>query len=192
MSLIDIVKIYEDDQLVGYGGNQDWFKDEWPKKAGCASVLGSNLYAYYHNIHKCSKEEFIKIMDDLYEYMTPGRMGFPYFYKFAHQFIKRMKEESIDLKPVYLKKSKSYEQSISFVKNSIDKSYPVGMLILSHQAKELEDDNWHWMCISGYEEVEDDYMIVFSDCGICKKVSAKVLFECDIRNIVKLLRFENI
>lgn len=190
MSEINIVNIYEGDRLIGYGGDQDWFLDDWAQKAGCASVLGSNLYAYYHHINRCSKEEFLKIMNDLYGYMTPGRMGFPYFYKFAHQFIKRMEEDHIYLKPTYLKKSKSYEESLSFVKNSIDNAYPVGMLILTHQAKELEDDNWHWMCISGYEKIEDDYLIIFSDCGVKKRVSAKVLFECDVRNIVKLLRFE--
>lgn len=35
--------IYDQQQRIGYGGNQDWFHDEWAQKAGCASVLASNL-----------------------------------------------------------------------------------------------------------------------------------------------------
>jgi len=120
MKELQITKIYEENNLVGYGANQDWFNSEWAKKAGCGSVLGSILYAFYTGIQKSSKEEFIKIMEDLYTYMTPGKMGFPYFYKFAHQFVLRMEKENIQLKPIYLKRSKSIESSIQFVKKSID------------------------------------------------------------------------
>lgn len=131
MSELMITKIYDEKEVVGYGGNQDWFLETWPQKAGCASVLGSNLYAYYMNIKEAHKNEFLSIMNDLYSYMTPGRMGFPFFYKFAHQMVKRMEKENIHLIPKYLKKSKSVDMSIQFVKKSIDEKHPVGVLILS-------------------------------------------------------------
>ena len=89
MPELKITQVYEN-ELIGYGGNQDWFEDEWARRAGCGSVLGSNLYAYYMNIEKCHKNEFLNIMNDLYRYMTPGRMGFPYFYKFAHKVFIRL------------------------------------------------------------------------------------------------------
>ena len=52
-----------------------------------------------------------------------------------------MEKENVHLTPKYLKKSKSVESSIQFMKKSIDQKHPVGVLILSHRAKELEDDN---------------------------------------------------
>jgi len=189
MKELQITKIYEENNLVGYGANQDWFNSEWAKKAGCGSVLGSILYAFYTGIQKSSKEEFIKIMEDLYTYMTPGKMGFPYFYKFAHQFVLRMEKENIQLKPIYLKRSKSIESSIQFVKKSIDTKHPVGVLILSHKAKELEEDNWHWVCITGYIEEDKKIKMIFSDCGQRRIVDSDILFEVDIRNIVKLVSF---
>lgn len=189
MPELKITQVYEN-ELIGYGGNQDWFEDGWARRAGCGSVLGSNLYAYYMNIEKCHKSEFLNIMNDLYRYMTPGRMGFPYFYKFAHKMIERMNKEDIKLKPRYLKKPKSVPQSIKFIQTSIDNKHPVGVLILSHRAKELEEDNWHWVCISGYERKEDDVDIIFSDCGERRVISASILFEIDCRNIVKLVSFE--
>lgn len=191
MSELMITKIYDEKEVVGYGGNQDWFLETWPQKAGCASVLGSNLYAYYMNIKEAHKNEFLSIMNDLYSYMTPGRMGFPFFYKFAHQMVKRMEKENIHLKPKYLKKSKSVDMSIQFVKKSIDEKHPVGALILSHLAKELEEDNWHWVCISGYEMKDNKTIIIFSDCGVRREIDANILFDVHPRNIVKLVRFES-
>jgi|InofroStandDraft_1065614.scaffolds.fasta_scaffold463422_1 hypothetical protein len=35
---LEIVKIFENEEMIGYEGNQDWFLDEWIKKAGCVSV----------------------------------------------------------------------------------------------------------------------------------------------------------
>ena len=39
MKELHIPHIYNSEKLIGYGGNQDWFEDEWAQKAGCASVL---------------------------------------------------------------------------------------------------------------------------------------------------------
>lgn len=191
MKELTITKIY-DHHLIGYGGNQEWFRDDWAIKAGCASVLGSNIYAYYKGIEECSKDEYLTIMEDLYTWMTPGRMGYPYFYKFTHKMLERLKEDDIYLKPRYLKKSNSIKKSIDFVKKCIDSHHLVGVLILSHLAKELEEDNWHWICISGYNEKEDDVDIIFSSYGIRRIVKASVLFDVNARNIVKLVSFENL
>ena len=57
-----------------------------------------------------------------------------------------MQEKQVFLKPVYMKQPKSYWQAMKFIEKSIDEGNPVSLLILSHQAKELEDDNWHWVC----------------------------------------------
>ena len=55
-----MIHIYENNQLIGYGGNQEWFEDSWAQKAGCASVLASHLYTYYLSLHRLSKKEFLK------------------------------------------------------------------------------------------------------------------------------------
>lgn len=192
MPELKITHIYHNNELLGYGGNQEWFLNDWAKKAGCGSVLGSNMYAYYIHIEKSSKEDFLMIMEDLYTYMTPGRMGFPFFYKFAHKLIERMEKENRKYKPIYLKKSKSIEASIRFVQESIDQKHPVGVLILSHKAQELEEDNWHWICITGYEIRDNQTTIIFSDCGVRREIDANILFEVDAFNIVKLVRFKEI
>lgn len=142
--------IYQNQQMIGYGGNQEWFHDTWAQKAGCASVLASNMYAYYHQNSVYELSEFLKVMEKMFHHMTPGYMGYPYLYKFARTFMKMMKSEGFAFKPVYQKRSKNYKHAMTFVLQSLDEGHPVGMLILHHSAPELEEDNWHWICLSGY------------------------------------------
>ncbi len=182
--------IYDQQQRIGYGGNQDWFEDNWAQMAGCASVLASNLYAYYHQQACYKKPDFLKIMEEMFTLMTPGRMGYPFLYKFARTFQKKMVEENIYLKPIYQKKSKNYKQALSFVLKSIDEGDPVGMLILHHRAKELEDDNWHWICISGYKKSESHYCIIFSDCGKRREIDSRILFDMHHQNVFKMVRMQ--
>lgn len=145
MKELDIPHIYSSQELIGYGGNQEWFQDKWARQAGCASVLASNLQCYYQRQTIYSQEEFLDIMNEMFNLMKPGTMGYPFLYKFARTFITRMNNDYIHLIPIYQKKSKSYEHALSFVIESIDDNHPVSMLILHHRAKELEDDNWHWI-----------------------------------------------
>lgn len=182
--------IYENSQPIGYGGNQDWFYDEWAQKAGCASVLASNLFAYYHPQYQYTKEEFLKIMEEMFSLMTPGHMGYPFLYKFARTFVKRMAAEEMHFHPVYQKKSKNYKHALSFVLKSIDEGHPVGMLILHHRAEELEEDNWHWVCLSGYIESESHYRIIFSDCGKRREIDSRILFDTHHHNVFKMVRMK--
>lgn len=184
MKELNIPIIYHAQQRVGYGGNQEWFCDDWAVKAGCASVLASNLYAYYMHQTEYSKDTFLEIMENMFSFMTPGYMGYPFLYKFARTFVKIMEKEHIYLKPIYQKKSKNYKHALSFVLKSIDEGHPVGMLILHHRAKELEEDNWHWVCLSGYIKSENHYWIVFSDCGVRREIDSRILFDTHHSNVI--------
>lgn len=182
--------IYQDEECIGYGGNQEWFQDDWAQKAGCASVLGSHLYAYYHHKYQYDLSSYLEVMNFMFKYMTPGYMGYPYLKKFARTFVKVMKLENIYLKPVYQKKSKNYKHALTFVLESIDALDPIGLLILHHRAKELEDDNWHWVCITGYIKKENGYDIIFSDCGQRRVIDAHILFDIHPSNVFKMVRMK--
>lgn len=190
MKELTVPHIYDKDELIGYGGNQEWFKDKWAKKAGCASVLASNLYTFYQQQTTYSKEEFLNIMDEIFLLMKPGTMGYPFLYKFARTLVERMNKDHIYLVPIYQKKSKSYQHALSFVIDSIDDNHPVGMLILHHNAKELEDDNWHWICLTGYEVKDNNYDIIFSDCGERRVIDSKILFDVHYKNVFKMVRMK--
>lgn len=183
--------VLKEEKQIGYGGDQEWFADDWAQMAGCASVLASNLYAYYYQCSLYEQDDFLKIMEEMFLLMTPGHMGYPFLYKFARTFVKRMAKEDIHLQPVYQKKSKNYKHALSFVLKSIDEGHPVGMLILHHRAVELEEDNWHWICLSGYVESESHYRIIFSDCGKRREIDSRILFDTHHQNIFKMVRMKN-
>lgn len=190
MNELNFPKIYDKEELIGYGGNQDWFKDSWAQKAGCASVLAANLFAYYQGKTKLSKNEFVSIMNEMYKYITPGKMGYPFLYKFARTFSTLMDQKGYDLKPIYKKKSKTCEEALDFVIQSIEEKHPVGVLILYHNAPELEEDNWHWVCISGCRKDEEKTKIIFSDCGERREIDADILFDLNCKNVVKMVRMK--
>lgn len=187
---LQIPHIYKDGQNIGYGGNQEWFHEQWAQRAGCASVLASNMYACYHDQSIYELDDFLKVMEEMFQQMTPGYMGYPYLYKFARTFVKIMDKEGYDFKPVYQKKSKNYKQAITFVLESLNEGHPVALLILHHRAEELEEDNWHWICVSGYIEKENGYDIIFSDCGERRILDAKILFDPYYKNVFKMVRMK--
>lgn len=188
---LQITRIYENDQMIGYGGNQDWFLETWAQKAGCASVLASNLYAYYSHITKIEKHAFLAIMNQMFECFTPGKMGYPFLYKFARTFCQVMKDKQVYFQPVYMKQPQSYQQAKDFVMKSLLDKHPVGLLILHHQSPQLEDDNWHWVCITGWKQYENQETVIFSDCGQRREIDARILFDIQPQNIMKMMRMKN-
>ena len=187
---LKIPQIYQDNKFIGYGGNQDWFLDLWARRAGCASVLASNMYAYYIHKERYDLDEFLPVMDKMFQKMTPGNMGYPFLYKFGRTFVKMMADENYYLKPVYQKKSKNYKHALSFVLESLDDAHPVGMLILHHRAKELEEDNWHWICLTGYIKKDYGYDIIFSDCGERRIIDDRILFDTYYKNVFMMVRMK--
>ena len=87
---LNIPNIDKNGEIIGYGGNQEWFLDQWARRAGCASVLASNMYASYHDPKNYAYDDFLKIMETMFQNMTPGYMGYPNLYNFARTFVKLM------------------------------------------------------------------------------------------------------
>ncbi|WP_286670007.1 hypothetical protein [Thomasclavelia cocleata] len=77
----------------------------------------------------------------------------------------------------------------NIIKESINNSEPLGLLILTHRRHEMDDDLWHWVTIVGYEEGKKGIDIIFLDCGEIKRISAGIVFENNRFNIVKMVRF---
>ena len=80
-----------------YGGNQEWFSSIFQRKAGCGPVSASNVIMYESKKHY-SKEEFIKIMEDMWNYITPGMMGLNKVEYYNDGFSKYIKDNNIKLK----------------------------------------------------------------------------------------------
>ena len=53
-----------------YGGNQEWYKQFFQKKAGCGPVTASTI-TMYESKKSYSKSEFLNLLEDMWNYLTP-------------------------------------------------------------------------------------------------------------------------
>lgn len=196
--------VYQNGQVVGYGGNQEWFAQNMKRKAGCGCTSGANLAAYYASNHSAMEEiydgdskrfdqiEYVRAMDEMYNYMKPGFLGYPYVRKFGKQFVKFCKEHGIEAEAKLCTRFHSDKEAFAFVRESIDTGNPVALLILFHRAHALREDNWHWVTITGYLEDKDDpneMDIILSNCGERQTVKAHQLFEVHRKNTIRMVSF---
>lgn len=193
--------VYIKDRPEGYGGNQEWFLKDWQRKAGCGSTSGVNLAAYYAlnysnesgmykgDILRFKLPEYLHLMEEMFSYMKPGLFGYPYVKKFGKQFVKYCRNNNFNMKANILDKFTTTHEAYSYVKRSIDSGNPVALLILLHRAKELREDNWHWVTITGYEEQEGKSNVMISNCGKKEMIEKDVLFEVDFRNRIRMVSF---
>lgn len=196
--------VYQNNTVAGYGGNQEWFSHNMKRRAGCGCTSGVNLAAcfaanhpkmaglYDGNTKKFDQVEYVRAMDEMYDYMKPGFLGYPYVKKFGRQFVKFCKDHGITAEASFCKKFRSKEEAFTFVKENIDADQPVALLILFHRAHALREDNWHWVTITGYleeEENPDEAELILSNCGERQVVKAAQLFEVHRKNTIRMVSF---
>ena len=183
--LLDYPKIYVNDQLIGHGGNQDWFIDPWAQKAGCASVSATDIYIYYNkDTRKFDQSVYLEYMTKMFKIMTPGKHGFPYVYIYGRRLSKLLDNCSFTIM-----RRPHVKEACNLITASIDQGNPLGLLILKHRRRAVRDDLWHWVTIVGYEPGKKGLDIYFLDCGELKKLPARILFEKSWFNVVKMISF---
>lgn len=183
--ILDYPKIYEDDVLVGHGGNQSWFEDKWARKAGCASVSATDIYSFYKQQDSSfTKKEYLGYMNEMFKLLEPGKQGFPYVYLYARRL-----RVLLDDCPTHIYRKPSIKLASEVIIQSIDKGNPLGLLILTHRRRKIRDDLWHWVTIVGYKRKRKGIDVVYLDCGKLKEIPARIIFEKSRFNVVKMVCF---
>ena len=193
-----------DGTRTAYGGDQGWCHSEMHRRGGCAPTSGTNLAAYYaatrENMHalyqgnlvQFDREEFADNIEEMFRYIKPGFRGFPHAEKFVIKFREFLNSRGFDMTGTLIGERESAEQMYDFVRGSIDAGHPLAILVLGHRAPEMEDDNWHWMTMTGYTEGADGRAVILSNCGDREVRDADMLFERHEDNYVRLLHFDDI
>jgi len=196
--------IYEQEKLVGRGGNQDWFPEKWPRQAGCASTAGANLAAYFAasdpqlralypgDPDRFVLPEFLQAMQQMYGYMRPGLLGYPFAGKFARKFVRYAREHGIQAAADVYQQPRTWQDALLFVRRHIDCGSPVALLILWHRSPALQRVNWHWMTIFGYamdDVAGNGPRVILSNGGQREEYDARDLFEVHQKNIIRMVAF---
>lgn len=194
--------VFEQDKQVGYGGDQEWYTQSFQKQAGCASVAGANIAAYYAaqypeysalysgSTSRFQKAEYLAGMEGMYRSMTPGLFGFPVASRFEKRFLAFAAARGVTLRSQTMYRGHTADERIRLVKEAIAAGDPIAFLILRHRAPELREDNWHWVTITGWiEDPQGGDKVLFSNCGARDVRSMDMVFEDHPKNVVRMVRF---
>lgn len=144
------------------GGDQEWYAGKWQRQAGCGPTNCTNVIWYLAQTREscktlCSydaskKANFVKLMDEVWYYVTPGHMGVnstKIFAEGAEKFGQTkgvvLKANSLPIDPLH-SGGRVYTQVEEFITKALESNLPVAFLNLSNGT--LENlDSWHWVSI---------------------------------------------
>lgn len=163
-----------------YGYNQEWYTTSYQRTRGCGPTVGAMLL-YYLNIragrplpYSCrSITEVIKVLDDVWKFITPFRfMGLSSTKKFYDGIENLFRHYHLDWKchrlsiPLLGDDRPSLAQTVQFVETAFKEDSPVAFLNL-HRGKVSAFDSWHWILVIAldYDEKTKVYTATCYDGG---------------------------
>ena len=184
--------LIEENGTVFYGGDQEWYHREWQRWAGCASVTGANIAAYYEAVltgteARYTKTDYLVRMQEMYRYMTPGIHGFPDPEKFVARFIRYEADHGRYCEGGIFHGWTDWHQATGHICNSLQAGHPLALLVLRHTESSFEENTWHWMTITGYNILRNTFEI--SNCGENEEYDAEHIFRPHPGNEVWLASF---
>jgi hypothetical protein len=159
--------------LIGgkYGGDQNSIPDRMVQFAGCAAITacdsciwfdlyrGTNLYPFDKN--SLSERDYLRYSSKMMrQYFRPGLRGVDTLDMYIRDFKKY--EGLRGGNPMLLTPfpgEKTLDEAEKAVRRQIDGGYPIPYLLLRHKAKDLDDFEWHWFLLTGYEQKEDSFQV---------------------------------
>ena len=156
------------------GGNQEWLPEWDMNMGGCAAVTACDVSIFLARLNpgkfralypfdseNLSRGDFIKFALLMKPFLTPRYHGIDYLETYICGFYDYMKEagnENLILEG--LSGDADYGTLEAAVKSQIDRNFPVPFLMLNHHDPKLEDFEWHWFNLAGYEETEDGISVM--------------------------------
>ncbi len=170
------VSLNKDNLLIDnyyYGGNQDWYSTYFKRLAGCGPTTASTITMYElnkSNYKNYSKKDFILLMNELWNYITPGMMGVDKVEKYQKGYNKYLKTSNLELSnSKILEFSNSGIDDIKdYIEAALKLDHPIAFLNLNN-GSEKQIDSWHWTTIVSIEYINDNIIVEICDEGLLKK-----------------------
>jgi hypothetical protein len=183
----DLLAVVDGDaQNTYYGCNQAWYATDWQRRAGCGPSVACNLFHYLirsaSNI--TSKETWLSLMEETWEYVTPTVKGMPttkLFYESVLSYA-RAKGLEVEYKHLDIPEDKpcrpSFREIAGFIGEGLLKDAPVAFLNLCN-GEEKNLYRWHWVTIISLDYAEDGShaMVNILDEGLIKKIDLALWYE---------------
>ena len=187
----------------GLGGNQDWLPERDMHRGGCAAVTACELCLYLalregaarlypYDLSCLSRGDFIRFGQEMKPFLSPRAHGVDFLEIYLEglgDFWRSVGYNAHRLEG--LSGTVSFAEARDAVREQLASGFPVPYLLLHHQDEALEDFEWHWFNLAGFEEVGDDLMVEAVTYGAPHWMSLKHLWDTgqDRRGgIIRVLR----
>ena len=155
------------------GGNQEWLPEWDMNMGGCAAVTACDTCIFLSRLDErfrslypfdpknLSRNDFIKFASFMKPFLTPRYHGIDFLETYIcgfYDYMKKVKNNSLILEGI--SGNADYETFSGAVINQIDRNFPVPFLLLNHHDINLDDFEWHWFNLAGYEETDDDINVM--------------------------------
>ena len=159
------------------GGNQEWFKNVVMYIGGCAAATACDCCIYLalrrgmtqlypYDVHALTKQDYIDFSMKMKPYLRPRVNGVNKLWMFTEGFGNYLKDIGGDgLKMRELSGKEELRTAERFIRDQIDRGYPVPYLMLRHRNAYYKDFVWHWFLCYGYEERQDGLWITVATYG---------------------------
>jgi hypothetical protein len=160
-----------------YGGDQNRFSRYMMRLGGCSTVCACHAAACLAQRDpekralspftslRVTETAFQAFAEDMFRYVYPGFRGMPKTSLFEKAFRNYASSRGVEVQFRELPGDAPYAEAEKFVRESIDGGYCVQYLLLLHQAEEFSEMEWHWFTLTGYEEGEDGFRVIYSTWG---------------------------
>lgn len=193
LSNLDILKIYDDkDNKTYYGCDQEWFARKWQRLSGCGPTVATNIIFYlFHKQDAFSfdnsfngKTQWISLMEEIWQYVTPTIRGIPNTKLFYEGMVKYSEAKGMNILYSYcdIPKDKNcrpaFQDVLNFIERGLEKDTPIAFLNLCN-GDEKKLDEWHWVTVVDLEYAEDGSSAFVSilDAGRILKVDLVLWYE---------------
>ena len=183
-------------KIIGYftienapGGNQDWLPEWDMNMGGCAAVTAcdtciflsrSNEYRtlYPYDPERLSRSDFVRFASSMKPYLSPRYHGIDFLETYIcgfYDYMASVKNERLILEGI--SGNVSYDDFSKAVTDQIDRNLPVPFLLLHHKNPKLDDFQWHWFNLAGYDESESGINILTVTYGEYQWFSLEDVYE---------------
>ena len=147
------------------GPSQYWFVRKTQGINGCgpttaaqvtqylASAFPDTCAALYAHPQPPVKDEIISHMSAVRQHVRPGLMGLTDHKYFMQAVVDFAKSRGVSLRSQNISASHSAGVAYGFIRRTIDQGYMPALMILRNPHREIDDFTWHWMAVTGYDEV---------------------------------------
>ena len=154
------------------GGNQDNLIEWDMNKGGCGAVTACDVCMflaqqdkfralYPFSAEHFSNDDFIRFASIMKPFLYPRYHGIDFLETYICGFYDYLQSvHSSSLRLEGLSGNVPYDVFAQAIVSQIDRGFPVPYLMLMHHDPTLDDFNWHWFNLAGYEDKDGELHVM--------------------------------